>query len=219
MEVRKRLIIVLSSFCAVLLALVVGLTVVLASTQQTVTSSIRVTYTAVDAAGSISANVYFGSDVAQPMSGGVNGVVSFDGSQSVSGTLTPQSDITLENTASERFVIFEYIITNDANSTMSAVLTYTDSTTNPNLADANIKIYEYESVSAVTNPHTNVATLYGLNDANLLPNTTGQLVSAQVAAGGTKHIYIVVGISDLSNDAEFSGDFGWVLQRYVAPSP
>lgn len=219
MEGKKRLIVALSSLCAVLLAAVVGIAVIWASTQQTVTSSVKVTYTAIEAAGSMSANVYFGSDTAVPMSGGTNGVVSFDGSQSASGTLTPQSNITLENQAGENFVIFEYIITNTAPNIMSAVLTYTDSTTSPNAADANIKVYVYESASAVTNPHTNVVTLYGLNNANLLVNTTGQFINAQVSVGGTKHFYIVVAIDDLANDSEFSGEFSWVLQKYVAPSP
>lgn len=216
MEVKKKLIVVLSSFCGVLLALVIAMGIVWAATSQTITSAVKVTYTAVDVAGSISANVYFGSDTPVPMSGGTNGTVTFDPSQSVSGTLTPQSDTVLVNESGQQYVIYEYIITNASGSIMSAVLTYTDSTTSPNIADANIKVYEYESVSSVTNPKTNVATLYGVNDANKLLNTTGQFVNAQIASQTTKHFYIVVGISNLAFDAEFSGEFGWVLGRYVA---
>lgn len=224
MEGKKKLIIALTSICGVLFATIIAMGIVWAATSQTITSVIRVTYTAVDVSGSMSANVYFGSNTATAMNGGTNGTITFDANTtSTTGTLTPAADTTLTNTAGQTFVIYEYIISNSSTlNAMNAVLTYADDSTSPNAADANIKVYAYTSSSAVTNPHTNVATLYGAADetvgregmtVNQLSSTTGQFISTTIAAEGTTYCYVVVALSNANLNAEFSGTFSWVLTK------
>lgn len=220
MEAKKKLIVALTSVCAVLFAGIVAMGIVWAATSQTITSNIKVTYTATEISGSMSANVYFNSDTAVPMKNGEATAVTFDGAtQTTSGTLTPQSDVVLLNENGKTFAIFEYIIRNaSTTSAMSAVLSYTDDTTSPNAADGNVVVYAYSSASAVATPHTNVATLYGTSNGNALNVISGQFISEQIAANSTKYFYIVVAINDTASDAEFSGTFSWLLTKYT-PAP
>ena len=222
MEAKKKWILTLTSLCGVMFAAIVAMGIVWAATSQTITSNVKVTYTATEIAGSMSANVYFGNDTAVPMKkqGTDETSVTFDGqTATTSGTLTPQNDVVLINEAGKTFAIFEYVITNaSTTSAMSAVLTYVDDTTSTNVADSNVKVYAYSSSSAVSQPHTNVATIYGTSEANLLGSTTGQFISDQVSANSTKYYYIVVAVNNLANDAEFSGAFNWVLTKYT-PAP
>ena len=228
MEAKKKLIVALTSLCGVMFAAIVAMGIVWAATSQTVTSNVKVTYTATEVSGSIAGNVYFNSDNATAMtaalSNGSDGtvsdnVISFNGeASSISGTLTPSGNVELLNETGKTFVIFEYIITNSSTTTaMTATLSYTDDSTSPNVADSNIKVYAYSATAQVSNPHTNVATLKGSNEGNLTSNS-GQLISATVAASGTTYFYVVVAVDNLASDAEFSGIFSWNMTKYTAPA-
>jgi hypothetical protein len=199
------------------------------ASSQAVTSNIRVFYTATDVAGSLAANVYFNSDTAAPMvaSAGANGsnnVVSFTGEDgTITGSLSPTGPTELENADGKRFVIFEYIVTNASTNDMSAVLNYVDDdSTGSNVADVNIKIYVYTADTAVSSPKTNVATLYGSNNGNLLAKASGSelpaspFISTTVGANAAKYCYVVVAIDNVANDAEFSGVFTWSFTKAVA---
>jgi len=218
MEKKKKIIVALSSLCAVLVAAIVTMGIVWAATSQTITSQIKVTYTAQEISGSLSAKVYFNSDtgVAMTADGTAQGAttVTFDGSTATtSGTLTPQGDTVLLNENGKRFVIYEYVITNASTSTaMSAVLTYADDSSGSNAEDANIKVYAYANTTAVSNPHTSAETIRGASGANLVANHSS-LISDTVSASGTKYFYILVEINDLASDAEFSGTFSWALTK------
>ncbi len=222
MDTKKKLIMALSSLCGVLLVAVVAMGIVWAATSQTITSNVKVTYTATQIKGSIAANVYFNSDTPTPMTGGTNGTISFDAeTSSTGGALTPASEIVLDNVAGKTFVIFEYYITNGSTNVMDAVLSYSDDSTDPNKADENIKVYAYSSATAVAQPWTNVATLQGASGANELGNTTGQFIDSTVPArageiDGSKYFYVVVALDDAASDAEFSGTFSWNLTKHTS---
>ena len=225
MESKKKLIVALTSLCSVLLIAVVTMGIVWAATTQTINSNVKVTYTATAVSGSVSANYYFGSDTGTAMtSDGTNSgatTITFTDSQAnVNGALQPQGNIVLQNADGQTFVIFEYIISNTSTTKgMSAVLTYTDNSTSPNVADTNIYAYTHSAgTTAVSTPWTNVATLRGASNANIIggaatpteaPN--GQFISGTVAANTTAYFYVVVEIKNLANDAEFSGQFSWNL--------
>lgn len=219
MEGKKKLIIALSSVCGVLFAAIIAMGIVWAATSQTITSTVKVTYSATDIAGSIHGQTFFNSDTGVDMTGtGVtNGTISFDATTSTTtGAMSP-ANTTLLNEAGKTFVIFEYAITNASETTsMGATLTYADDSTSPNAADTNIKVYAYTSATAVSSPHTNVATIKGTADANLVANPASLFSSVEIAPEATKYFYVVVAIDNAANDSEFSGVFSWALAKYVA---
>ncbi len=223
---KKKMFIALVSLCSVLALTIVAMGIVWAATQQHVQSNVRVFYTATDVAGSLSANVYFNSDTAVAMttngqSTGGETVVTFAGEDAeTTGSLSPVGSTQLLNQEGQRFVVFEYIITNASTNDMSAVLGYADDTTGDNVADKNIKIYAYTADAAVANPTTTgSATIYGTSNANLLAKATGSqlpaspFISATVGANATKYCYILVAIENVANDAEFSGVFTWTFTK------
>lgn len=225
MEGKKKLIIALSSVCGVLFAAVIAMGIVWAATSQTVTSTIRVNYVASDVIGSISGKTFFNSDTGTAMSGGSpTGTYSFDATTggSASGSLTPAAT-TLLNENGKTFVIYEYAITNSAAaSSMDASLAYADSTTSPDVADANIKVYAYVNTTAsqegdqVSSPFTNVSTIKGTADANLVANPASLFSSVEIPHGETYYFYVVVALDNPANDAEFSGTFTWTLTKHVS---
>lgn len=217
MESKKKLIVALTSLCSVLLVAIVAMGIVWAATQQTINSNVKVTYTATAVSGSVSANYYFGSDTATAMTSdgtaqGATTVTFTDVQANANGALQPQGNIVLQNDDGQTFVIFEYIISNTSTTKgMSAVLTYTDNSTSPNIADTNVYVYAEGTGTQVSSPFTNVATLRGTSNANRLAGTTGNLISGTVAANSIAYYYILVEIQNLANDAEFSGQFSWNL--------
>ena len=218
---KKKLVVALVSLCTVLAVTVVTMGIVWAATSQTISSNVKVIYTATDVSGSIAAKVYFNSDtgVAMTSDGTAAGAttVTFDGeTQTTTGSLSPQGTTTLVNADGQRFVIYEYTITNDSTNPMSAALSYTDDSTDPNKADTNIKAYFYATTTQVSTPKTSVATLYGAEEANKLNSATGSFGSTTIAANGTSYCYVVIAIDNLANDAEFSGTFSWVLTKATA---
>lgn len=224
MESKKKLIVALTSLCSVLLIAVVTMGIVWAATSQTINSNVRVTYTATAVSGSVSANYYFGSDTGTAMTSdgtaqGTATVTFTDSQANANGALQPRGNIVLQNADGQTFVIFEYIISNTSTTKgMSAVLTYTDNSTSPNVADTNIYVYAEDAGTQVNTPWTSVASLRGSSNANRLADTTGNLISGTVAASSTAYYYIVVEIQNLANDAEFSGQFSWNL-TVATPTP
>ena len=218
---KKKMFIALVSLCSVLALTIVAMGIVWAATSQTISSNVKVIYTATDVSGSIAANVYFNSDtgVAMTTDGTSSGAttVTFNGeTQTSTGSLSPQGTTTLANADGQRFVIYEYTITNTSTNQMSAALSYTDDTTSPNTADTNIKAYFYATTTQVSTPKTSVATLYGAEEANKLASATGSFGTTTIAANGTSYCYVVIAIDNVANDAEFSGTFSWLLTKATA---
>ena len=217
MEAKKKWIVALTSMCGVLFAAVIAMGIVWAATSQSITSVVKVTYTATEISGSISANVYFNGDTPVAMENASHETtVAFNGATSTtSGTLTPVSETVLQNVEGQRYVIYEYIITNaSTTSTMSATLSYVDDSTSPNGTDTNVKVYGLNNgETRLTTPHTSVADIYGASEANLI-STVGTLFNnTTIAAGATNYYYIAVAINDRASDAEFSGSFNWLLTK------
>lgn len=192
MSTKKKLIISLSALCLVLIVAVVAIVAVYAAGTQTVTSNIKVTYTAMEVDGTVSATYTLKNGTATNMTtnGASDGdtTITFaaaDGKTTKS--LTPQGDIELSSTAD--YVIFQYTFTNSGSRAYTAVLTYTDD----------------------GNDDTNATIVYASD--NTESTTWAESPSTLTVASGSNgtSYYAKVSIDNLALDASFSGYFTWTL--------
>ena len=201
----KSLTITFASIVVVLLLAMASMAIVWAATSQTIGHQLSITYEAKEIAGSIVVNKYFNSDIAVETK-----TVSFDGTTTeTTGTLTT-TDVALENDVegenNKRFVIFEYVITNDSeDNDMSVSLTGT-------LTLDNV-VATKSSGSQIASPFT--------TEKGASPSITSTLGAAPyfndtVAAGDTKCFYIKIALDNLANDASCTGGLSWYLTKATA---
>ena len=186
MDSKKKMIIAISAFAMVILAAVVGVVAVLAAQQVTVKSSISVSYTASEVAGTVTAKYQVKGGTATNI--GTTGTITFDGTE----TGEPEESLT-ETTLSisglsstNNYVDFIFTFTNTGSSKYTATLTPPTTCTNFNIT------YTVPNASGVTKKSD---------------------TSFEVAGGTTTAVTYTIRytIKDVSKDASLSGDFSWSL--------
>jgi len=190
----KRLLIVLCVLFCVLAVIGATIAIVWASIIIGLNTNINVSYTVTDVIVDASANKYFENDTAIPFTGGTNGVASFG----ATATATPQ---TLSTTATaltsiNDYVVYEYIFVNNGANSILANLT-TGSATN---------LTWYVSAPSTTRK-TNIYTTFNASNytqANSITNAT-------IAGNSTAYAYVVMKITNITQNSSFSGTFSWTL--------
>lgn len=196
MSARKKLVMSISMLCLVFVLALVAVGAVLASTQQTLQSSISVTYVAQNVSAKVKANYIIGN-TSTPMIGDSGNELVFTPTSVEGGSLAPEGDILLENNTK---VIFEYIFTNTS-TTFNIALNLFSSPTDNNM---NVT-YIYSD-----NQITNYSSLIG--DANHTPFAE-QRINANDNANSTKYVYIVVEVNNLADNASFEGEYIWKMDK------
>lgn len=201
MTSKKKLIVSLSSLCAVAIIAVLTVTLVLAFGAGSVKSTISVTYKADGAVkGTMNATYQLGSDSATAF----HDEVTFTGSESGSA-LNKEVTPKVENIGLSRdkqFVIIKYSFT--ADTTTSATATgYT-------------AVVKFDAAAAgVSNVKVEVS-----NDGSTYTEKTSalnsQLGSVDVTSSTAVDFYVKVSVVDTMQDASFKGDFTWTLTPKAA---
>ena len=122
MSSKKKLVISLSVAAAVLVAAIIAIVAVFAAASQTVASNVKISYTASEVDGSISASyVVAGKGEAVQM-----GSASFTaGSDEITGTLNGASTEEIKLDATNNYVVFTYVFTNNGQKNMQISNTIT----------------------------------------------------------------------------------------------
>ena len=196
---NKKLIVALVSLCSVMAVTILSMGIVWAATNQSVTSTLQVTFSASNVVADVSANKYYTSDTAIPFTGGTNGVVSFVARDaSTTGALTTTAT-TLDLGTNQDFVIYEYIIVNNGANTITAALATAATPTN---------LTFYVSAPNTTRK-TNVVTTFDASNY-----TAGSSIAATDIAGHTTaYAYLVMQLTDDTTDATFNGAYLWTLEN------
>lgn len=183
MDSKKKMIIAVSSFAMIILATVVAIVAVLAAQSVTIQSSINVSYTSSEIAGTVTASYqvkgaatptligekpYYGTELGTPTD------TLGEGATTITG-------LTKEN----NYVDFIFTFTNTGSSEYTATLTVPTST---------------NFTASYTVPNANGATKLSDTSFKIAGNTT------------TPVTYVIrMTISDVSKDANISGTFAWNL--------
>jgi len=214
---NKKIMVTLASVCIALVAVVTALVIVLVSGGQGATSNITVKFVATDVSCKIEGNYKRINMVNTKANGyywhGDMGSLTIDENTST-GTLNPEEDITLDKTYSR--VAFKYKFTNTMLTTPMYIeltgLPDNDTTNDPEgitESCSNVKMLYYNNYFESMQGYP-----YGLYDENF-SETIGKLV---VPAQCTKIVYVVVSVTSLTEDAEFTGQIEWTLTRGEKPT-
>ena len=195
MKSKTKWIAALTSLCVVLLIAVVSLGIVWAATTQSVSSSVKVTYTVTDVVADVSASRYLTSaNTKTDFTGGTNGVVTFN-APDVSTTETLSiTDTTL--TSTNNLVVYEYVIKNKGANTITASLATGTAT--------NLTIY---TIAPTTTQKTNVISSFDATEWT----ASNAIAATTIASGATTYAYVAMKIADTADDASFNGTFVWTL--------
>ncbi len=189
----QKLLLIATLVGVVLLGAIISLVVVLAASSQTVSSDIKVTFTATDVAGTIKFSQKLGSgDFSEPM------VATFDGSETSTETaLDPGSELVL--TKANAYAVFKYEITGHSDAGFFVSLQYLDKLA----ADKNNKVEYLVSTSEINNFDNMGASA-----------PVGTIVANSGHTDGTTvYLYVKVGISDIVAQMSMDGDFNLALTR------
>ena len=206
--------------CVAIVMVLSAIVVVLVAGNQSGTADIKVKYTAIDVAVTISANCYIGSETyafnTAKDGSGVNSI-SLNPDGELSGVLyQPNSEDGLALSMENNRVVFEYIFQNDT------------SNINDKGIDINITLPRLPGLKdgvEVEGEREGVNVGYAVSDTKVtdfsdlvLEDTYGDangivLLSAGSEVGQTKYIYVVVSIADPLYNALFKGGFEWTLTR------
>ena len=192
---RKKLWISLGSLAV---CLIVGLSItvgVLAASQATVTNSITVTYTASEVAAVVSGKYQVLHESEHNFETSEHETtITFDGTEgTASGSFVAVNDITL--TSANNSVTFTYVIQNT--STTKAI---TAQVTLPTTA-TNITVSAGTAVDNAATP----------NAVTVTPGTNHATDTFTVAASTTVTYTVTASITNVANNAEYSGSFVWAL--------
>ncbi len=197
MDTKNKIVISISVVCMILAVVVVAVVTIWASTNQTITSSIRVKYTAMEVRGTASAQWTVGNndswhdmDTNGSASGG-NKTLTFGETELPNASLSPTVDV-IDITSGNPFVVFKYSFTNIGNNDYYVDLSYTDDSS----PDENVVVTVLDTVDDLSSNYTNSIT-----------TDYDDLISTVVEAGGSKSIYILVKLVDDSSNASYSGTF------------
>ena len=197
---NKKLMIALFSICLVVIAGLLTTVIVLATQSGKITSSINISYTAVDIQGSVSATytVENGSPVALVNGEGETEIV-FDATDaSLTGSLGVQDSNPINTlTSTNDSVTFEYTFKNTGSVAYTAVLNYT-------AASADNIIIEWYNESAS-----------GGAAWETLAQSGNQTITVAGAANAeapvTETFQIRITIDDVAQNVNFSPSFAWTL--------
>lgn len=183
MDSKKKMIIAISSFAMIILAAVVVVVAVLAAQNVTINSSINVTYTSSEIAGTVTAKYQVKNGTLTDI-----GSITYTGSETGSPTNNLNaSEISINSlTSDNNYVDFIFTFTNTASSEYTATVTLPTTLTN--------------FTATYTVPNSNGATKISDTSFKVAGNTTTPV-----------EYKIRMTISDVSKDAKISGTFAWNL--------
>ena len=195
-KVRNNLYLTIGSLCTVIVLVAITIAVVIASVSQTLTTSIRVTYKAIDIDGAVSASYTFaGTTTAMTTADGTEKFV-FDAedeqNDDVDGTLSmPAEGVQLTSQNNE--ILITYTFENYGDAVYTALMNVDEET----LEKENIKV-EYSKDNL---------TYRELQYALLVEN------------GVETKYYIRISVEDLAKNAVYDASFVWDLSNYVNNDP
>ena len=210
MSTKKKIWFSVGALCLVAVVAVVAIVAVYAATNQTVNSSINVTYRATNVVGTASANVIQYSEsafVKTAMEDGQSGTtLNFSrNDEGTAKTLSPKDDIVLEDATNKDFVVFEYKFTNSSESVkITAGLSYRDGSSDDN----NYKVFVHPSATEL-GVETNWTETINEDKTSSLTNLAENIT---VPVSGEYYVYVLVKIDNPDNDCVFTGSFAWSLQ-------
>ena len=183
---KKKLIWMISSLCAVIVFVGVTLGVVLAATQQTVNTSISITYRAINIEGTVSAKYTVGTETKDFETPTGEKVVAFYADdEDLKADLSMVDDVVL-NSTDKRSIVMEYTFTNTGDAMYTAVMSFKEE----GYVNKNVKI-EYSKDN----------TTYRENGYVLF-----------VEGGAEVKYYIRVGIDDLAKNSALVAGIEWKLE-------
>lgn len=187
MSSKKKIIVSISSFAILIMAVVIAVVAVLAAQSITVKSSVNVTYTAKEVAAKVTSKYKIGDTGTLTNIG--SGSISFDGTEDLTnntqttGTITSSTDLTSTN----NYIEFVFTFTNEGDAEYTATLTL----------PATVDNFE----ATYTVPNTAGATK--------VTDTSFRLKGKTTTAVEYK---VKFKIKDVSKNAELKGDFQWVME-------
>ncbi len=214
---------ILSSFSLVVVVMlaVMSLVTVLASKNFTISGGVGGSYTAINVKATMDVSYMFGADTFSA----IGSQISIDTTERADDAAPAQIDMpdTLTFTKTNNFVIFKWVLVNTntnkyPNFTASLVYKDTGST------DTNVKFTAYvgtTDIASVANIPTDAYQKTAGTNEIKITKTVPTLSGKDNLAGEptTLYAYVKVEIPTVSNDAEFSGTFDWVLENtYVEPT-
>ena len=203
MNSNKKLIISLSIMSIVAVIALVAVIGVLAAGQQTLTSMIKVSYVAKDVSATARANYYVGTSANITSSGNFETTSGEDtlvfnptDNGDTAQSLNPPADMSEFEIYIGDKIAFEYIFQNTSNSTYINV---------------GLKLGD------VVNLNDNILVTYATSVDEALENkfsaTSTTYTGVYIAPNSTVYTYIVLEIDDERDDAEFSANVNWNLER------
>lgn len=195
---RKKLFLTVSIVTLVMMIAVVAVVAVLAATTQTLTSSIRVSYTARDVNATVSAMYYVGAETQGSFTtdgaeaGQNNTEISFTAGEA-QGTkaLNPPPSMSTFNLDAGEKIAFEYKFENTSSSTYINAL---------------LDLDESEVV--------NMSIKYAVSETALVDKfsaTSQSFPGVYIQPNATKYLYVVLAVEKLSDDASYQADVNWNL--------
>ncbi len=201
MSARKKLVLSITLMCVVTILAITGLIAVFASANQSLTSTVSVTYVAQDVSAKVKANYIIGNTstamLGENEKGEIIDELVFTPSSEEGGSLAPEGDILLEGYTK---VVFEYIFTNTSTTFNISLNLFSVPT------DTNMDVTYMYSDTQITNYSTFVG-----NDKH--EPFVEQRINANATANATKYVYIIVGVHADSDDAFFEGEFIWAMHK------
>ena len=190
----KKAIIALSVVCALVVAALITVVSVWAASSQTITSALRVTYSATNVAASIEGEYQREGD-ATYTSLGTQTFVATD--NSTTKAISTTDDISLTDT--KKYVIFRFKFTNNSSTTpFNITLTGTPTTQ-----------------GAVTVKYASAA-VDNLSVAGINSNTLPDEIT--VAGSSTIYVYILIQVTDITNSASYEANLNWTLATTTTPA-
>ena len=197
---KKKLILAISSFSFVLVTAIVAVVAIFAAQNQGVQTTFRISYTAKNVAASVRANYTVGATTTAMLTdSGEDELVFLPEMAEGTGKLSPETDnIALED---ETSVVLEYIFSNDSDTVDVAISLDTSAFVLDNMRVS--YAYSYSRI-------TNYATMP--TDDSFEP----MVILGKTDENGdydTLYVYMKVEVDNLANDASFTGNILYNLDR------
>ena len=223
---KKKLVVALALLALIVVASVITTVVlVLAAPQQNVGSNIDVTYSVNDVSATVSGRYgLYNADASKTVfDGQMTDSITIQPTDTTASGVEPKSQIALSSTQS--YVVFEYVIKNNADNQFTVKLSYTDDVDLPDAdqtakEDKNVLVGYRATTSAISEDY-DYTTVYNKQvDANNWAENWAELGETQVDCGtcdatatatDTVYVYVIVLIENLSASATFSGQLNFAL--------
>ncbi len=200
MNTKSKIVLGISVACLVLSIAILAVVSIWASTRQTITSDINISYVAMEVRGSASARWKIG-ELGDWRYMTVNGAADgdtelrFEDDELTNAVLKPTQN-TIKLSSENNFVVFEYIFTNDLDK--SYVVDLINKSTSS--SDSNFLIFSVSTDERIVS-----------NFEQSINSTFTDWQVSTVQPNGTHYVYLLAHIQDVSKNANYDGSLSFTL--------